>query len=151
MAFVSGPRQAGKPTLAKSLLAKRPEGAYHNWDEVPFRRAWVRDPRALIPEAAQGRALLVLDELHKARGWKRNLKGVFDTLMRPLDILVTGSARLTVYTKGGDSLLGRYLHFRLHPFSLRELERGAPMVPDELEPAIRSRSLRIKRAERATF
>jgi hypothetical protein len=36
---------------------------------------------------------------------------------------VTGSARLDYYRKGGDSLAGRYRYFRLHPFSLRELNR----------------------------
>ncbi|GAB6057126.1 hypothetical protein [Desulfonatronum parangueonense] len=35
--------------------------------------------------------------------------------------LVTGSARLDYYSKGGDSLQGRYHYYRLHPFSLLEL------------------------------
>lgn len=39
-----------------------------------------------------------------------------------LSILVTGSARLDYYRKGGDSLQGRYHYYRLHPFSLRELD-----------------------------
>jgi predicted AAA+ superfamily ATPase len=33
---------------------------------------------------------------------------------------VTGSARLDVYRRGGDSLMGRYFYYRLHPFSLAE-------------------------------
>jgi len=45
------------------------------------------------------------------------LKGIYDTLDGPCDILVAGSARLAVYMKGSDSLLGRYFSFRLHPFS----------------------------------
>jgi predicted AAA+ superfamily ATPase len=151
MAFVSGPRQAGKTTLAKALISARDDGTYRNWDDVTFRRAWVKDPRSVIPRATRGRPLLVLDELHKARGWKRTLKGVYDTLERPSDILVTGSARLNVYTKGGDSLLGRYVHFRLHPFSLRELEYVEPAVPDDLVEQIRTRSLRTKRSLRSTF
>ena len=65
--------------------------------------------------------LVVLDEIHKDRRWKRNLKGVYDSLSSPCDILVTGSARLNVYKKGSDSLLGRFFNFRLHPFSFREL------------------------------
>ncbi|MDA2922738.1 ATP-binding protein, partial [Patescibacteria group bacterium AH-259-L07] len=35
-------------------------------------------------------------------------------------ILVTGSARLDLYRKGGDSLMGRYHYYRLHPFSVVE-------------------------------
>ena len=76
----------------------RVSGAYANWDDVNTRRAWVKDPKLLVPAAAgrSGRPLLVLDEIHEARLWKRNLKGLFDTLESPLDILVTGSARLNV-------------------------------------------------------
>lgn len=37
-------------------------------------------------------------------------------------ILVTGSARLDLFRRGGDSLMGRYLPYRLHPFSVGENE-----------------------------
>ena len=128
----------------------RVSGAYANWDDVNTRRAWVKDPKLLVPAAAgrSGRPLLVLDEIHKARLWKRNLKGLFDTLESPLDILVTGSARLNVYKKGSDSLLGRYFHFRLHPFSVRELAWPAPASPDEALAGLASRSQRPRPSTR---
>ncbi len=126
MAFVSGPRQCGKTTFAKMLLRKRNSEAYFNWDDLRFRRLWAKDPSGIIPENARQTPLVVLDEIHKDRRWKRNLKGVYDTLGFPCDILVIGSARLNVYKKGTDSLLGRYFHFRLHPFSLRELSNRSP-------------------------
>jgi uncharacterized protein len=119
--MLSGPRQCGKTTLAKSLLAERGGGTYHNWDQVEFRRIWTKTPSALLPAEGKQVPVLVLDEIHKAPGWKRTLKGLYDTLERPCDIVVTGSARLDVYRKGGDSLLGRHLAFRLHPFSIAEL------------------------------
>lgn len=124
MAFVSGPRQCGKTTMAKHLLAARGQGQYYNWDEIKFRRLWVKDPSQIVSgfTATYNIApLIVLDEIHKAKLWKRNLKGVYDTLNIACDILVTGSARLNVYRKGSDSLQGRYYRFRLHPFSLAEL------------------------------
>jgi hypothetical protein len=130
MAFLSGPRQVGKTTLARGLLAERDAGRYTNWDDVEVRRQWVRDPKRLVPAKRHGRALLVLDEIHKAAGWKRSLKGLYDTLDHPVDVLVTGSAWLAVYRRGGDSLLGRYFHFRLHPFSVRELRAEVPATPD---------------------
>ena len=100
IAFVSGPRQCGKTTLAKMLLRQRGIGVYHNWDDVVFRRAWAKDPSLVIPPGKGGAVpLVVLDEIHKDRRWKRNLKGVFDTRKTPCDILVTGSARLNVYMK----------------------------------------------------
>lgn len=121
MAFVSGPRQVGKTTLARRLLARRGCGTYHNWDDIAFRRIWTKNPRAAIGESAGGVPLIIFDEIHKARQWKRTLKGLYDTLVQPTDIVVTGSARLNVYRKGSDSLVGRYYHFRLHPFSMAEL------------------------------
>lgn len=150
MAFVSGPRQVGKTTLAKVLLRARETGRYCTWDDVEFRRGWVKDPKRLVPEGP-GRPLLVLDEIHKGRLWKRSLKGVYDTLERPADILVTGSARLNVYRRGSDSLVGRYLHFRLHPFSIRELRATAPPAPDATLEAITARADRPRRAAARTL
>lgn len=89
-------------------------------------------------------------------GWKRTLKGLYDSLVTPCDILVTGSARLDVYRRGGGSLLGRYLRFRLHPFSLGELERKRASTPSELEASLAGKgsggpSLRAAAAARKTL
>lgn len=131
MAFISGPRQCGKTTLAKMLLKKTSVGRYYNWDDIEFRRLWVKNPKMAMPDRNGSEVpLIVFDEIHKAKGWKRALKGLFDTLKNPADILVIGSARLNIYKKGGDSLLGRYYHFRLHPFSLAELLGNSPNLPD---------------------
>jgi predicted AAA+ superfamily ATPase len=138
MAFVSGPRQCGKTTMAKLLLSQRGTGKYYNWDEIKFRRLWVKDPHLILPDiSANVKPIIILDELHKAKLWKRNLKGLFDTQDGRYDILVTGSARLNVYRKGSDSLIGRYYHFRLHPFSVAELlQNEYSIAPDELIPTI---------------
>lgn len=135
MAFLSGPRQCGKTTLSKMLLSHRKEGAYYNWDEFEFKKLWSKTPRLLIDQkwgtSSQASVpLMVLDEIHKSRGWKNKLKGIYDTLDTPVDILVTGSARLNVYKKGSDSLLGRYYHFRLHPLSVAELQNSTVTSPE---------------------
>lgn len=141
IAMVSGPRQCGKTTLARMLLDQRKVGIYRNWDQLSFRREWARNPSSIVPRA-EGKdvPLVVLDEIHKERRWKRNLKGVYDTLESPCDFLVTGSARLNVYRKGSDSLMGRHCAFRLHPFSLRELERPDVLPPDKMLEWLFSRS-----------
>ena len=148
MAFVSGPRQCGKTTFAKMLLKKRKSEAYFNWDDLKFRRLWAKDPSGIIPENTGQTPLIVLDEIHKDRRWKRNIKGVYDTLDFPCDILVTGSARLNVYKKGSDSLMGRYFNFRLHPFSLRELSNPLPNLPGDLILRLFDRTLAKKNSWR---
>ncbi len=131
MAFVSGPRQCGKTTMAKHLLHKREAGKYYNWDETTFRRLWAKNPSQIITDNTKNniKPLVILDEIHKAKLWKRTLKGVYDTLETACDLLITGSTKLNVYRKGSDSLLGRYYHFRLHPFSLAELLTHSNSTP----------------------
>jgi len=79
------------------------------------------------------------------------LKGVYDTLVTPADFLVTGSARLGIYRKGSDSLSGRFFHFRMHPFTLREMETPALPGPDDVIQPLFQRARRPTRTLRAHF
>ena len=72
-----------------------------------------------------GQKLIVLDEIHKFPGWRNLVKGFYDTEGDRTSFLVTGSARLDQYRKGGDSLQGRYHYYRLHPVTLGELSADA--------------------------
>lgn len=118
MAFVGGPRQVGKTTLALSLIAPdatERHPAYLNWDDPKT------PPRLRSGHLPPGEPLIILDEIHKYARWRNLVKGLYDTEKSVRRIVVTGSARLDHYRKGGDSLVGRYRYFRLHPFSVREL------------------------------
>lgn len=134
MAFVSGPRQVGKTTLAKSYGPLFDQTSYKNWDESQFRRLWTKSPNDIKNEfdlaSLNKKKLLILDEIHKAKGWKQKVKGLFDELGEDLNIIVTGSARLNVFKKGSDSLMGRYLNFRLHPLSYGEVLGNTPESPE---------------------
>lgn len=118
MVFIGGPRQCGKTTLAKSLLKNQFPGLYLNWDRVSDRK------KILAGQWTDEDQLLVFDELHKYRKWKTLVKGFYDTEKEKHKFVVTGSARLDTYQRGGDSLLGRYHYWRLHPFSLYDIPRG---------------------------
>ena len=126
MAFISGPRQVGKTTLAKGFLLSTDN--YLSWDDARFRRVWSR--AAVDSIATIGEGPVVFDEIHKDRRWKSRLKGIYDLRGDVRQILVTGSARLDLYRRGGDSLSGRYIPYRLHPFSVGE--RPSPPMPDTL-------------------
>ncbi len=123
MVFIGGPRQVGKTTFALSLLQTPPKNethpAYMNWDRDEHRK------RLLNGELPSGEEIVLLDEIHKFARWRNLVKGLYDTQKSKLSILVTGSARLDYYRKGGDSLQGRYHYYRLHPISLRELDPSA--------------------------
>lgn len=115
MVFITGPRQVGKTYLAKSIQAEFKKPVYLNSDEVLDltvirKRAWPLDAD-----------LVVFDEIHKTKGWKNFLKGVFDTRPDTQNFLVTGSARLDTFRQTGDSLAGRYFLYRLNPLSVKEL------------------------------
>jgi predicted AAA+ superfamily ATPase len=123
MVFVGGPRQVGKTTLAREFVATYfRDSCYFNWDNRDDRRKIMR---AEWPGNAK---LIILDEIHKYKKWKSFVKGEYDTLKDKYRFMITGSARLDIYRKGGDSMQGRYYYYRLHPFSLAELT-GKPSLP----------------------
>ncbi len=125
MVLLTGPRQVGKTTLAKNLMAGYHRPQYLNWDVAD-------DRRILVGQSWSPRAdLLVLDEIHKMPDWKGYLKGVFDGRTEGQAILVTGSARMETFRQSGESLAGRYFQARLHPFSVREWVELTDAKPDE--------------------
>lgn len=125
MVILTGPRQVGKTTLCKDLMADFNRPIYLNWDvtadrNILLRQSW--SPRS---------DLLVFDEIHKMPDWKNFLKGVFDGRSQGQALLVTGSARLETFRQSGESLAGRYFQARLHPLSVRELVEFADAKPED--------------------
>ena len=140
MALMSGPRQVGKTTIALDLCRRmatdEEPGLYLNWDNQDHRARILSGPQAVAASVGLERLrstapLCAFDELHKYRRWRDLLKGLFDTHERDLHILVTGSARLDVFKRGGDSLMGRYFPYTLHPLSVGELA-----YPDDVGDAL---------------
>ncbi|MFN2267306.1 MAG: ATP-binding protein [Desulfonatronovibrio sp.] len=117
MVFIGGPRQVGKTTFALQFLPEPSvtHPGYLNWDNPMVRKNLFRGELPSVP------GCIVFDEIHKFARWRNLIKGFFDTKKEGASFLVTGSARLDYYSKGGDSLQGRYHYYRLHPFSLLEL------------------------------
>jgi len=130
MVFLTGPRQAGKTTV--SLMAKEfsDQFSYLNWDNLDHRKIILEGVGRVASFSGLDRLtsqipIIVFDEIHKYGKWKTFLKGFFDTYKGRVKIIVTGSSRLDVYKRGGDSLMGRFFSYRLHQLSLAELGRVA--------------------------
>ncbi len=129
MAFLAGPRQVGKTTIAQSVLSQQ-AGVYLNWDILSDRETLLKGPQAVMALQAPKQLgapppLTVFDEIHKFKDWKNYLKGFFDQFKQQTRIVVTGSSRLDVFVKGGDSLMGRYFPYTVHPLSVGELLHSA--------------------------
>lgn len=117
MVFIGGPRQVGKTTFGLTFLGQpyEKQPGYLNWDDVLVRSALLKG------ELPPDEKIIVFDEIHKYARWRNLVKGFYDTCKSETSFIVTGSARLDYYSKGGDSLQGRYHYYRLHPFSLLEM------------------------------
>ena len=131
MVFVTGPRQVGKTTLAKSLNKGFQHPLYLNFDSVKDRQ---RINNADWPSTHD---YVILDEIHAKSDWKSYLKGVFDTKPDHQSLLVTGSARLDTFRQTGESLAGRYFRWRLHPFSVKEFMPQVAGEDEALESLLR--------------
>lgn len=124
----------GKTTISLSLLGlespiKGPlPNAYINWDIVPDKELLIK---GYLPA---DEPIIILDEIHKYAHWRNLVKGFYDKYKSQTAFLITGSARLDYYAKGGDSLQGRYHYYRLHPLSLGEID--STYNPKSLDPLL---------------
>jgi uncharacterized protein len=125
MAFLMGPRQVGKTHLAK-LLQKNKKHYYFNWDNDDHRKILLQGPTVVAEKtklniAKKQKTIIIFDEIQKYSHWKNYVKGFFDTYGSKAQIIVTGSSKLDVFQKGGDSMMGRYFTYRICPLTIGEI------------------------------
>ncbi|MBI2337002.1 MAG: ATP-binding protein [Deltaproteobacteria bacterium] len=149
MVLVAGPRQVGKTTLVKRLpkLLGYRHSCYLNWD-IPEDRKILKSPDLhFFRELAANQStptLILLDEIHKNPRWKKFLKGLYDALHEQLHIVVTGSARLDTYRRGGDSLMGRYWLFHLFPLTIAEVNKNSQFkLPNPINHQVKKENYQV--------
>lgn len=141
MVFMVGPRQAGKTTLAQIIARSFANSLYFNWDIPDHRKKLIANPNFFedVTRKDASKPLIVLDEIHKFKDWKNYLKGAYDQFHDRYQFLVSGSGRLDVYQKGGDSLAGRYYLFHIWPFTIAELGRRNLKIEEFLQNPLKIR------------
>ncbi len=113
-----GPRQCGKSTLARHVLAGRSD-ALHLDLELPSDLRKLEDPELFLREHAE--MLICIDEVQLKPGLFPLLRALVDRDRRPGRYLVLGSASRDLIRQSGESLAGRIHYLELSPFLWSEL------------------------------
>lgn len=122
---VSGLRQTGKSSLLQReplLVRKRTYRTFDDWAILEQGRS---SPLSLLGEAQN----LALDEVQRIPEIFLSLKQAVDQDRRAGRLVLTGSANLLLLKGISDSLAGRAVYARLHPFNRRELQRRVATAP----------------------
>lgn len=124
MRFITGPRQVGKTTLAKNQLKiSHCDKLYYLWDLRTVKNRYKNNELFFTEDSLpqKNKQWVCFDEIHKYPGWKNVLKGIYDSSFENYNFIVTGSSKLNVDRRAGDSLAGRYFTFNLFPLMLCEI------------------------------
>lgn len=129
--YLTGPRQAGKTTLAKAL-AQELGMAYLTLDQQALLESALHDPHGLIQSYES--SSIVLDEFQYAPGLIPAIKAVSDALASETKgkFLLTGSADIFRSAKVQESLPGHMARLELYPLSLSEKTGSTINVIDYL-------------------
>lgn len=124
--YINGPRQAGKTTLVKELLARDFNAKFITFDDTLERAAAMRNPFSYIKESGTP---LIIDEVQMVSELFRPLKKLVDEQRQDAlhgggsangRYLLTGSANLMAIPELADAMVGRMATLTLLPLSVSE-------------------------------
>jgi len=131
---LSGPRQAGKTTLARAIADELGDKATYLDLELPSDSAKLSDPELFL-SGYQNR-LVVLDEIQRAPGVLQALRGIIDQRrrkgIRAGQFLLLGSASIELLKQSAETLAGRISYLELTPLTVAEVHAGGPATADRL-------------------
>ncbi len=126
---ITGPRQAGKSTLARQLQLAGVVPNYFSLDDEATRTAALADPDGFalsLPRPA------VIDEVQRAPDLMLAVKQILDQDRTPGQFLLTGSADLVTARVVADALPGRVEYVNLWPLARAEVSGSLASVIDAL-------------------
>jgi predicted AAA+ superfamily ATPase len=126
--LLAGPRQVGKTTLLLEIAQAHGNAAVYAAADSPeaalpgfWERVWAR---AEETASSEGRAVVLLDEVHLVHDWAGHLKAEWDRLRRkkrPVHVVATGSSALRLAAGSRESLAGRFERITLTHWSASSL------------------------------
>ena len=116
---ILGPRQAGKTTLAKSLLSSRPDALYLDL-ELHSDLSRLQDPETFLTRHRD--RLVCIDEVQLRPDLFPLLRALIDSHRKPGRFLILGSSSPDLLRQSSETLAGRLSHVYITPFHLRELQ-----------------------------
>ncbi len=117
---VLGPRQCGKSTLARALLARLKKSVYLDL-EKPSDLRKLSEPE-LFFDLQKGK-LVCLDEIQRLPDIFPVLRSVIDEQKRKGQFLILGSASPALLRQSSETLAGRIAFLELSPFLLSEVKK----------------------------
>lgn len=118
---VLGPRQCGKSTLARQIIAKRPNAIYLDL-EKPADLAKLQEPELFFSQHPA--ELICLDEVQRLPEIFAPLRAIIDSRNRNSQFLFLGSASRDLIRQSSETLAGRIAYLELTPFLYAEIERS---------------------------
>ncbi len=115
-----GPRQAGKSTLAKRIIQKKPKAIYLDL-ERPSHLNKLEDPEYFFTHNSS--SLICLDEVQRTPNIFPLIRSIVDERKRNGQFLILGSAGKDLLKQTSESLTGRISYLELTPFLLSELPK----------------------------
>jgi len=121
---ITGPRQAGKTTLAKNTF---PDYEYITLEDIDTRNIAINDPKAILETKAKG---LIIDEIQRVPELFSYIQSIVDKTNRTGHFIITGSQNFLLMQNISQTLAGRIAILKLLPFSLEELKTSKRLSTD---------------------
>lgn len=126
---LTGPRQSGKTTLARSVFASMPYTSMENPAQREFAES---DPQGFFSRYPEG---AIIDEAQRCPQLFQWLQGIVDEARKPGQFVLTGSQQFGLLAGITQSLAGRVAMLNLLPLSASELQNAA-LLPEQLDTVL---------------
>jgi len=113
--MITGPRQAGKTSLARQVFPDKP---YYSIENPDVRQQISSDPRAFFTSNPDG---AIIDEFQRYPEILSYIQGIVDEKKQNGQFILTGSNNVSMLSKVTQSLAGRVALLKLLPFSIAEI------------------------------